>query len=98
MAACNSLFSSNIVQITACVAYQSDCLLYQPGNITSLAVQVSILLEDADLRTSLGDNARQKAIATHSWAINAQSVTELIKRYQSQAPNQPNLVTIGGNF
>lgn len=98
MAAGKAVIASNIGQITECVTHQSDGLLYQPGNITSLADQVSILLEDEDLRTSLGDNARQKAIATHSWAINAQSVTELIKRYQSQAPNQPNLVTIGGNF
>lgn len=96
MAAAKAIVASNIGQITDCITHGSDGLLYQPGNVSSLADQIMHLLDDEALRVSLGKNARVTARDNHSWAKNAHAVTGLIRQHQKLDSTVSDLVTIGG--
>lgn len=96
MAAGKAIVASNIGQITECLTHQANGLLYQPGNVTSLADQIMLLLDNAQLRTTLGDTARKNAISQHSWSNNANSVISLIQQYKATNPVHDELLTVGG--
>jgi len=53
---------------------EEDALLFPPGDAGSAADCIRRLIDDRELRTRLGSNARRKAVAEYTWRHNAERV------------------------
>jgi glycosyltransferase involved in cell wall biosynthesis len=76
MAAGKAIVASDIHQSATILKNGITGLLLEPGNADSFAQAIITLLKDDQERDRLGRNARQQAIARHSW----QHYTELLEK------------------
>lgn len=97
MAAGRAIVASDIGQINECIRDGETGLLYPPGDIEALASCIGTLLESPPLIRSLGESARQDAIAHHSWNRNAAIVTSLIERDLARHNDLTGVVASGGS-
>ena len=67
MAAGKAIVASRIGQISEILQHEKTALLVPPGDIDALSTALKRLLQDADLRRILGENARTEASNKHTW-------------------------------
>lgn len=79
MAAGKPVVASRVGQIEDMVEDGINGLLYDAGEIEQLIARSSELIEDKELRTRIGKQARETMCANHSWRVNADKVIKLIE-------------------
>ncbi|WP_416673911.1 glycosyltransferase family 4 protein [Egbenema bharatensis] len=77
MAAGLPVVASRIGQLQHLIQDGTNGLLYQPGNPTALATQLSLLYHQPALRSHLGQAARSTVLQTHTWEQVVQKVLSL---------------------
>lgn len=80
MAAGRAIVAADIGQVTDVIRDGDNGTLYTPGDEASLASRLRELLDDSDLRQTLGNAARNEARSKYEWTRNAQTVIDLIDR------------------
>jgi glycosyltransferase involved in cell wall biosynthesis len=85
MAAGRAIVAADIGQIAEIIDHGRTGLLVPPGDAAALAGAITRLIDDPDLATTLGRNAREDAVARFSWERNAETVTGLIDRARQPA-------------
>jgi glycosyltransferase involved in cell wall biosynthesis len=78
MASGRAIVASRLGQIAEVLEDQATALLVEPDNPQALADAIVRLVDDADLRTRLGNAARQTAEQRHTWRQNAQRVIDCL--------------------
>lgn len=73
------IIASNIGQIGEVLEHGKTGLLIEPGNYDELAKGILTLLEDEDLKTKLGMNARIEVEKKYSWECNARKIMGIYK-------------------
>jgi glycosyltransferase involved in cell wall biosynthesis len=76
MAMGKAIVASRLGQIGEVLSDGETALLVQPGNVEELAAALVKLIDDDELRKSLGARAREVAEREHTWAHNAQRVLD----------------------
>ena len=74
MAMGKAIAASALDQIADVLEHNKTALLVRPGDASELVGAILRLAGDAQLRTELGRNARQTALARHTWRQNARRV------------------------
>ena len=74
MAMGKAIAASALDQIAIVLEHGRTALLVRPGDSSELVGAILRLADDAQLRTDLGCNARQTALARHTWRQNARRV------------------------
>jgi glycosyltransferase involved in cell wall biosynthesis len=72
MALGKSILGSSVGGIRELIEPQKTGVLFDPENIEDFCQKASLLLGDAELRRSLGENARRKVLAERDWKVLAQ--------------------------
>jgi glycosyltransferase involved in cell wall biosynthesis len=92
MAMGKAIAASALGQIADVLEHGRTALLVRPGDPSELAEAIQRLAADAHLRVELGRNARETALARHTWRQNARRV--LAHYFDSlRAPNESALST-----
>src|SRR5438093_1681708 len=86
MAMGKAIAASALDQIADVLEHDRTALLVTPGDSGELVGAIQRLAEDAQLRTELGRNARQTALARHTWRQNARRVLQ----YYGDSRRDPN--------
>jgi glycosyltransferase involved in cell wall biosynthesis len=76
MAMGKGIVASRLGQIGDVLKDEKTALLVEPGNAQQLAEAILRLDTSRELREKLGLAAREAAIASHTWKINAQRVLD----------------------
>lgn len=76
MAMGKGIVASRLGQIGEVLRDNETALLVTPGEVKELADAIVRLASSDELRTRLGENARQAAIREHTWTHNAQRVLQ----------------------
>jgi glycosyltransferase involved in cell wall biosynthesis len=76
MAMGKAIAASALDQIADVLEHGRTALLVKPGDADELAEAIQRLAADAQLRIELGRNARETALARHTWRQNARRVLE----------------------
>lgn len=63
-------------------------LLFEDGNIEMLAEELKLLIEDNQLRTQLGENARKHIIREHNWEYIADKMGQIYKACLEKEPDE----------
>jgi len=63
-------------------------LLFEDGNIEMLAEKLKLLIEDNQLRTQLGENARKHIIREHNWEYIADNMGQIYKACLEKDPDE----------
>lgn len=79
MASGRPIVAAGIGQIANCISDGETGLLYRPGDVSSLASQITRLLDNPDLGETLGRAAQGLARERYSWSGNARTVVGLIE-------------------
>jgi len=74
MAMGKAIAASALDQISQVLEHGRTALLVKPGDANELAEAMQRLAGDAQLRIELGRNARETALARHTWRQNARRV------------------------
>lgn len=82
MAMGKCIIASDLAQIGEVLEHNRTAWLVPPGDPEALAKGLSMLLEDQPLRARLGEAARAKAVAEHTWA---RHTDKIIARLRSVA-------------
>jgi len=80
MAMGKGIVASRLGQIGEVLVDRETALLVEPGSVGKLRDAIVKLIEDAEMRKSLGVKARETAEREHTWTHNARRV---LKAYQS---------------
>ena len=80
MAANRAIIASDLDQIGEVLKDRENALLVKPGDASSLAEGLAILVRDRDLRLSLGRNARQRCLSEHTWQKHTNNILEALQR------------------
>lgn len=67
MATGNAILASNVGQLSEWIDDGRNGLLIPPGDVVAMAEGIERLIHDPDLRSRLGQNARDDAVQKHSW-------------------------------
>lgn len=67
MATGNAILASNVGQLSEWIDDGRNGLLIPPGDVIAMAEGIERLIRDPDLRSRLGQNARDDAVQKHSW-------------------------------
>ncbi len=97
MAMGKAIAASALDQIADVLEDGRTALLVKPGDADELAEAIQRLAADAQLRLELGHNARETALARHTWRQNAKRVLEY-NEDSRLAPNEsalPTAVAVG---
>jgi len=97
MAMGKPIAASALDQIAEILEHGRTALLVKPGDAPELAEAIQRLAADAQLRIELGRNARETALARHTWRQNARRVLEYYADSRL-APNEsalPTAVAVG---
>jgi glycosyltransferase involved in cell wall biosynthesis len=65
------------------ISFGEDAIDHQPGDVAGLLQSIRILLENADLRSRIGDHARKTAL---TWFNRSRMAAELIRLYRELLP------------
>jgi glycosyltransferase involved in cell wall biosynthesis len=79
MAAGKAIVASGSGQITEVIRDEYNGVLVKPGDVNELADKILNLLDNADRRAWLGNNAHQQAIERHSWQGYTRKLVELYR-------------------
>ena len=82
MAMGKAIVASNLDQLAQVLRHQHTALLVQPGNVAELVSAIRLLAHDPALRYRLGNQARQTAIARHTWQQNVSRVLAVSRDIQ----------------
>jgi glycosyltransferase involved in cell wall biosynthesis len=74
MAMGKAIIASNLDQLAQVLRHQYTAILVEPGNVAELVSAIRLLANDSGLRHRLGKQARQTAIAKHTWQQNVSRV------------------------
>jgi glycosyltransferase involved in cell wall biosynthesis len=74
MAMGKAIVASRLDQIEAVLEDNRTAVLVQPGNVEELAQAILAVAANSELRNRLGRNAREAALAKHTWRMNAANV------------------------
>lgn len=77
MAMGKAIAASNLGQIGEILKNGENALLFEPGNIKDMSDKLILLIENAELRKKLGQNARQDAVEKYTWDVH---VSKIIKK------------------
>ena len=80
MASGCAIVASDLPAWADVVTHERDALLVPPGDATSLKEAIVRLRDDAVLRLRLGDMARRRAEAHHTWSARAAHITHSIRQ------------------
>lgn len=72
--------ASNICAIPEAITNGENGMLISPGNVDELAKVTTMLLDDDELRSRLGKNARQTVINNFSWDVIAEKTVDIYKK------------------
>ncbi|MFC1718692.1 glycosyltransferase, partial [Candidatus Poribacteria bacterium] len=86
MAMSRGTVASNLDQIGEVLEHGRTAWLVRPGDVSDLANGIIKLVEDENLRTRLGENARQEVIEKYTWERNVEKVIERLKEMGSSSP------------
>lgn len=75
MAAGKPIVASRIGQITDILTHEKNGLLVAPGKSVEIANAIARLNDDKELRHRLANNAREDAVASHTWASRMRIIT-----------------------
>ena len=92
MAMGKAIAASALDQIAEVLEHGRTALLVSPGDASELAEAIQRLAADAQLRIDLGRNAREIALAHHTWRQNARRVLAYYEDSR-RAPNESALRT-----
>jgi glycosyltransferase involved in cell wall biosynthesis len=90
MAMGKAIAASSLDQIADVLEHGRTALLVRPGEPSELAEAIQHLASDSQLRIELGSNAREAALARHTWRQNARRVLAYCAGTML-APNEPEL-------
>ncbi len=76
MAMCKGIVASRLGQIGEVLQHEETAILVEPGDVRALAAAIQRLVNDEELRTRLGGNARKAVENKHTWKHNAQRVLD----------------------
>jgi glycosyltransferase involved in cell wall biosynthesis len=93
MAMGKAITASALDQIADVLEHGRTALLVRPGDASELVDAIQRLAADEQLRRELGRNARETALARHTWRQNARRVLAHYADNRS-APNEPALHTV----
>jgi glycosyltransferase involved in cell wall biosynthesis len=86
MAMGKAIVASNLDQLARVLTHQETAWLVEPGNAGELAAAVRLLASNAEMRAELGNQARQAALARHTWSENAARV---LSRFDTSITGSP---------
>jgi glycosyltransferase involved in cell wall biosynthesis len=69
MASGRPVIASNLPGVRSIVTPGKDGLLCRPGDTQDLATKMDEMLDDQDLRTMMGENARRKVSERYDWSM-----------------------------
>jgi glycosyltransferase involved in cell wall biosynthesis len=92
MAMRKAIVASNLDQLAQVLTHQQTAWLVRPGSATELANAIRLLAGAADLRGSLGANAREAVLKKYTWERNAASV---LSRFSETKPSSMLLARSG---
>ena len=84
MSMCKPVIASAQGQICELITDQENGLLYPPGDLSALIQRIERLLVDAELRRTLGQNARKVMETKYTWKDNAERMLDLCKKVVEQ--------------
>jgi glycosyltransferase involved in cell wall biosynthesis len=76
MAMGKGIIASDLDQIGEILTHQKTAWMVKPGDTNSLIEGIKVLINQADLRMKLGQNARDEAVSKHSWKQHTQRIIE----------------------
>jgi glycosyltransferase involved in cell wall biosynthesis len=91
------IIASNLDQLAQVLRHEHSALLVEPGNPADLVHAIRRLAADPELRRRLGTNARQTAIAHHTWKHNVTTLMRAVFTITNAAGHEPELVRNGVN-
>ena len=93
MAMGKPIVASDLDQIGEVLDDHRTALLARPGDASALAQALAEVAGDADLRTALGEAARQEATARYTWRAHTQRTINQLSRLESQLSSNRSHVT-----
>jgi glycosyltransferase involved in cell wall biosynthesis len=76
-------------QLAQVLSHNETALLVEPGSIQGLVDAIGLLVKDGALRERLGAQARQTAIARHTWKQNVMHVLDRVREIPNPSVPAP---------
>jgi glycosyltransferase involved in cell wall biosynthesis len=86
MAMSKAIVASNLDQLAQVLTHQQTAWLVKPGSAPELAHAIRLLATNPDMRSYLGNNAREAALSNHTWQQNAARVLSRFAQEESSSP------------
>lgn len=80
MASGRAIVASRLEQIAELLTDGETAAMFEPGNVDDLTDTIKRLADNPALRERLGKNAREAAIADHTWKQNAAKVADFVRQ------------------
>jgi glycosyltransferase involved in cell wall biosynthesis len=80
MAMGKAIVASNLDQLAQVLSHNQTALLVEPGSVEELVDAIRLLAQDSRLRRRLGQQAREAAVARHTWQQNVTPVLAFARR------------------
>ena len=74
-----AIVASRLEQISEILEDNISAMMFTPGDADEMANSIKLLAEDAELRRTIGKNARESVIKNHTWKKNAEIIESVIK-------------------
>jgi glycosyltransferase involved in cell wall biosynthesis len=78
MAMGKGIVASDLAQIGEILRHNETAWLVKPGDVPALQQGLKVLIDDAALRSRLGENARQVVVSNYTWRAHTQRIIEKI--------------------
>jgi glycosyltransferase involved in cell wall biosynthesis len=79
MACGKPVVASRLGQIAELIKDGVNGMLYEPEDLPQMAVKCRVLIENPELRSEIGRNARKSILAGYTWRSNAEKIIEVLK-------------------
>ena len=83
MAMGKAIVASNLDQMSELFEHERTALLCEPGDDSSLYIQLQRLIVDPDLRAMLAKNVRLEAVQKHTWLKHTERIIDAYRRLYS---------------
>lgn len=97
MAMGKGIVASDLDQIGEILEHQKTAWMVKPGDIESLIEGMRALINNSDLRAALGQNARKKAVAEHSWKEHTRKIIERLLFLQGSYKESSSIASFKSN-
>lgn len=84
MASGKAIVASNLDQMGQILAHEETALLTTPGSAEEVADCIIRLADDANLRKTLGQNAREEVVKKYTWNIHVQKILDALSKGNKQ--------------